>query len=87
VEETLNPSSTKTAGPVEGAMFLYERPELLTVEDHAGLGLSAVARPFDFVRKVRGQVWVDTVPIKSGLFGSHRLLGSGNRSSGVDRVR
>lgn len=29
----------------------------------------------------------DTVTIKSGLFGSHKLYGSGNRSSRVDRVR
>lgn len=47
-----------------------------------------------------GQVWAekspspslrlevgDRVTIKSGLFGSHRLFGSGKRSSGVDRVR
>lgn len=47
-----------------------------------------------------GQVWAekspapslrlevgDTIRIKSGLFGSHRLFGSGKRSSGVDRVR
>lgn len=47
-----------------------------------------------------GQVWAedaperslrldvgDTVTIKAGLFGSHRLFGSGNRSSRVDRVR
>jgi hypothetical protein len=47
-----------------------------------------------------GQVWAekspspslylevgDRVTIKSGLFGSHRLFGTGKRSSGVDRVR
>jgi hypothetical protein len=47
-----------------------------------------------------GQVWAekspspslhlkvgDRIAIKSGLFGSHRLFGSGNRSSGVYRVR
>ncbi len=47
-----------------------------------------------------GQVWVedsrartlklrvgDTVRINAGLFGSYRLRGSGNRSTGVDRVR
>lgn len=47
-----------------------------------------------------GQVWVeksparsprlkegDPVRIKAGLFGSYRLFGSGNRSTGVDRVR
>jgi hypothetical protein len=47
-----------------------------------------------------GQVWAekspspslhlevgDRVTVKSGLFGSHRLFGSGKRSSGVDPVR
>jgi hypothetical protein len=47
-----------------------------------------------------GQVWLeksanrslhlqvgDTVTIKPGLFGSHSLFGSGNRSSKVDRLR
>jgi len=37
----------------EGRMFLYEQPELLTKEDHGGLGLAPVARPYDFVRAVR----------------------------------
>lgn len=37
----------------EGRMFLYEQPELLTRSDHGGLGLSAVDRPFDFVRTIR----------------------------------
>lgn len=47
-----------------------------------------------------GQVWVedgpkpslrlkvgDTVTIRSGIFGSYRLVGPGNRSNAVDRVR
>jgi len=37
----------------EGRMFLYEQPELLTKEDHGGMGLGPVARPYDFVRAVR----------------------------------
>jgi hypothetical protein len=41
------------ARPIEGKMFLFEQPELLTVEEHGNLGLSPVARPFDFVRHVR----------------------------------
>jgi hypothetical protein len=50
--------------PFEGKMFLYEQPELLTRADHDGLGLSAVARPFDFVRTVRA------VPLVSLEFSS-----------------
>ncbi len=38
---------------LEGKMFLYEQPELLTVEEHGKLGLSPVARPYEFVRNVR----------------------------------
>jgi len=36
-----------------GSAFLYEQPELLTVEQHGDLGLSPVERPYDFVRNVR----------------------------------
>ncbi|MGH8196397.1 MAG: SapC family protein [Woeseiaceae bacterium] len=39
--------------PVEGRMFLYQQPELLTRADHGGLGLSVVKRPYDFVRRIR----------------------------------
>lgn len=45
--------STTTSAAFRGKMFLYEQPELLTTADHAGLGLSAVARPFDFVHTAR----------------------------------
>ncbi len=34
-------------------MFLYEQPELLTKADHDGLGLTAVARPFEFAKAIR----------------------------------
>lgn len=50
--------------PVEGKMFLYEQPELLTLEEHGDLGLSPVPRPFDFVRHVRA------VPLVSLEFSS-----------------
>ncbi len=39
--------------PVEGKLFLYEQPELLTLEDHGSLGISPPARPFDFAARVR----------------------------------
>ena len=38
----------------EGRMFLYDKPALLTKEDHGGLGLSQPERPYDFVRDVKG---------------------------------
>lgn len=47
------PSATTPERPFLGKMFLYENPQLLTKEEHSGLGLSAVARPYDFVRTVR----------------------------------
>jgi hypothetical protein len=42
-----------SARPLEGAMFLYERPELLTREIHGSLGLTRPDAPFDFTRTVR----------------------------------
>ena len=42
-----------TAKPSKGQMYLYEQPELLTSADHGNLGLSAVERPFDFVRSAK----------------------------------
>ncbi|MFQ6006640.1 MAG: SapC family protein [Woeseia sp.] len=38
----------------EGKMFLYEQPELLNKEDHGKLGLSKVARPYEFIKSIRG---------------------------------
>lgn len=37
-----------------GRMFLYEQPELLTTEDHGGLGITPPEKPFEFARHVRG---------------------------------
>ncbi len=39
--------------PFEGKMFLYEKPELLTKEEHGDLGLSSVDRTYDFVKSIR----------------------------------
>ena len=38
---------------IEGNVYLYEKPEILSKDQHAGLGLSRVERPFDFVAGVR----------------------------------
>ena len=37
---------------ISGRMFLYEQPELLTAEAHAGLGLMPPERPFEHVKSV-----------------------------------
>ncbi len=55
---------TIEAQALEGKMFLYEQPELLTVEEHGRMGLSTVPRPFEFVRHVRA------VPLVSLEFSS-----------------
>lgn len=39
--------------PFEGEMFLYEEPELLEYDKHGHLGISNIARPFEFAAKVR----------------------------------
>jgi hypothetical protein len=39
--------------PLTGSMFLYDRPELLSREDHGHLGLQNFAQPFSFARNVR----------------------------------
>jgi IS4 transposase len=49
----MNQSTVAAAGNLEGKMFLYSNPELLTVEDHGRLGLTASERPFDFVKSIR----------------------------------
>ena len=37
----------------EGRMFLYEQPQLLTVEEHGHLGLDTSSRPYEFCRSIR----------------------------------
>ncbi|MED5412433.1 MAG: SapC family protein [Pseudomonadota bacterium] len=47
-----------TTQPIpEGSMFLYEKPEVLTLEDHGALGIAPLERPFDFAAKIQ------TVPL------------------------
>lgn len=49
-----NSESTENSPYFEGSMFLYDSPVLLSKEEHAGMGLSRPARPYDFVKDVRG---------------------------------
>lgn len=46
------PSSTRNQN-FEGRMFLYEQPQLLTVEEHGHLGLNNSSRPYEFCRSIR----------------------------------
>ncbi|MGH8165916.1 MAG: SapC family protein [Woeseiaceae bacterium] len=41
------------ARQLEGRMFLYERPELLSLASHATLGLSPAPRPYGFAESIR----------------------------------
>ncbi len=41
----------------EQSMFLYEKPQILTREDHGSLGISPPERPFDFASKT------NTIPL------------------------
>ena len=41
------------APALEGKMFLFDRPELLTREKHGGMGISRPDRPFSFAENVR----------------------------------
>lgn len=38
----------QAAAELQGRMFLFEKPELLSQESHSGLGLAKIDRPFDF---------------------------------------
>ncbi len=44
----------RSAPPLDGKVFLFNKPELLNVEDHANLGISRPPRLFSFVEKARG---------------------------------
>lgn len=41
-----------SAVAVQGKMFLYQQPELLTAEEHGALGITPTDRPYDFVASV-----------------------------------
>ena len=47
-------SETQESAPqLTGNMFLFERPELLTKEQHGNLGMTPPEKPFSFCSKVR----------------------------------
>jgi hypothetical protein len=46
--------------PLSGRMLLYERPELLSKEDHGHLGLRNLAQPFSYARDLRAVPLVTT---------------------------
>ncbi len=50
---TMASEQTGSAPEITGRMYLYEQPELLSREAHAGLGLKHLPRPFDFAAGVR----------------------------------
>lgn len=47
-ENQKNPLAAMT-----GQKFLYQQPEVLTLEDHGSLGITPNERPFDFVKDER----------------------------------
>jgi len=49
---------------LQGKMFLYEQPELLTRDQHGTLGLSVVERPYDFAKSTRA------IPLVAGEISS-----------------
>lgn len=51
-------------GDISGQMYLYEKPELLTLESHGTLGITPNDRPFDFVKNI------NVVPLTIVEFGS-----------------
>lgn len=60
----MNQQSATAAGNAGPRLFLYDQPELLTVEAHGHLGLQEPERPFDFVKSVRA------VPIAAAEIGA-----------------
>ncbi|MDX1509166.1 MAG: SapC family protein [Woeseiaceae bacterium] len=51
-------------GDITGQLYLYEKPELLTLEAHGTLGFTPNERPFDFVRNI------NVIPLTMAEFGS-----------------
>ena len=56
-------SETQTEGELKGKLFLFERPELMSKEQHGGLGISRPEKPYDFCSKVRAiPVTISEIP-------------------------
>ena len=49
-----NSELVKSSQQFDGSMFLYNKPVLLTKEDHGDMGLSSPERLFDFVKDAKG---------------------------------
>jgi hypothetical protein len=49
-----NLDKAASADAFEGSMFLYNKPALLTKEDHGDMGLSKPESPYDFTRDIKG---------------------------------
>ena len=49
----MNQTNTTAQKGFEGSLYLYSRPELLTVEDHGHLGLNNTDSPYDFASSIR----------------------------------
>ena len=62
-------SQTFASPQISGKMFLFERPELLSRQQHGELGLDAAARPFDFCANVRAvPLTVSEIPEASKFY-------------------
>ena len=46
-------SQTQAAPHITGKMFLFEKPELLNIEQHRDLGVGPAPKPFQFCSKIR----------------------------------
>ena len=46
--------STSGKAPIDGEMFLFKQPVLLSREQHGSMGLSRPERPFEFANDIRG---------------------------------
>lgn len=46
-------SQTSPIAQITGQMFLYEKPELLSREEHGNYGINPIERPFAFCAKIR----------------------------------
>jgi hypothetical protein len=49
----MNQSQSNVKKNFEGEMFLYDQPQLLTVEEHGRLGLNTTSGPYEFCRSIR----------------------------------
>ncbi len=56
----LSTSPVAQEGKIRGHMFLYQQPEVLTLEDHGSMGLSSIDAPYRFCASARAVPLVTT---------------------------